>query len=121
MIWLVVVSLVIGVAGASAAAWFYYHLWKWARDCQQATIAVAFKRKVVMSPTLVELLLWSRKVPAGQNGQTFYRAGNVTVAIVKREKRSRKTRRQIDKNRPVPQAQSQSGTWAQQDDAQLPR
>jgi hypothetical protein len=113
--WLVVVSLVIGVAGAAAAAWFYYHLWKWARDCQQATVAIAYKRKVVMSPTLVELLLWSRKVPEGQGGQVFYRASNVTVAIVKREKRGRKTRRQIEKNAQPPRAQVQQGTWAKED------
>jgi hypothetical protein len=110
--WVDILSLTVGAAGVAAAVWFYYHLWKWARDCQQATVAVAFKRKVVMSPTLVELLLWSRKVPDQQNGQVFYRAKDVTIAIVKRDRRSWLTRRRLRKNRPPGQAESQHGTWA---------
>lgn len=112
MNWLDVTSLAIGGCGIVAACWFYYHLWKWARDCQQATIAIAYKRKVVMSPTLVELLLWSRKVPEKQNGQVFYRAANVTIAIVKRDRRGWKTRWRIRQNRPPAQAESKLGTWA---------
>ena len=104
-------GLVFGLAGITAAAWFYYHLWKWGRDCQQATVAIAYKRKVVMSPTLVELVLWSRKVPDQQNGQVFYRAKDVTIAIVKRDKRDWRTRRRLRKNQ-KPAQQAQHGTWA---------
>ena len=111
-----IVCLALAVLGAGAAAWFYYHLWKWARDCQQATIAIAYKRKVVMSPTLVELLLWSRKVPDQQNGQTFYKAPNVTIAIVKRDKRGWRTRRRLTKNRQPGRAETQHGTWAMRQD-----
>jgi len=107
-----IVSAVFGVSGIFAACLFYYHLWKWARDCQQATVAIAYKRKVVMSPTLVELLLWSRKVPDGQNGQVFYRAANVTVAIVKRPRRKWHL---IHNGKPA-QAQAQTGTWAMTQD-----
>lgn len=110
-----VVSLAIGIGGVAAACWFYYHLWKWARDCQQATVAIAYKRKVTMSPTLVELLLWSRKVPKGQSGQVFYKGPNVTVAIIKREQRTLRQRRQIRKNQTA-QTGSTHGTWAMKQD-----
>jgi len=114
--WVEVGSLAFGGVGIFAACWFYYHLWKWARDCQQATVAIAYKRKVVMSPTLVELLLWSRKVPEKQNGQVFYKGANVTVAIIKRDKRMWWQRWHIRNNRPQAQAQSQYGSWAMKQD-----
>jgi hypothetical protein len=107
---------VIGVVGIVAACWFYYHLWKWARDCQQATVAVAFKRKVVMSPTLVELLLWSRKVPDEQNGQVFYKGPNVTVAIIRRNRRTWRQRRQLRKNKQSARTGSVHGTVAPERD-----
>jgi hypothetical protein len=106
-----VVCLTVGVVGVASACWFYYHLWKWARDCQQATVAVAFKRKVVMSPTLVELLLWSRKVPDEQNGQVFYKGPNVTVAIIRRNRRTWWQRWQLRKRRTA-QTGSTHGTWS---------
>jgi hypothetical protein len=108
-----VVSIILAfVAGFSLvlAGWFYYHLWRWAKDCETATVAIAYKRKVVMSPTLVELLLWSRKVPKGQNGQVFYKGPNVTVAIVKPVHTSRERRHRLG------QAQSKMGTWAMRQD-----
>jgi len=111
------VSLAVGISGIAFGVGCYHHLWKWARDCQQATVAIAYKRKVVMTPTLVELLLWSRKVPDKQNGQVFYKAPNVTVAIIRRTKRTRKQRQQIQKNTQTPQAQSQYGTWSMKQDA----
>jgi hypothetical protein len=104
-----IVSLVIGVSGVLFGVNCYWHLRKWARDCQQATVAIAYKRKVVMSPTLVELVLWSRKVPDKQNGQVFYKAPNVTVAIIKRDRRSWRTRRQLRKNQT--KTGSRFGTW----------
>lgn len=107
--------LIVGVVGIVAAWWFYYHLWKWARDCQQATVAIAYKRKVVMSPTLVELVLWSRKVPNEQNGQVFYKGPNVTVAIVKRAPRSWRQQWQSRKKRTA-QTGSTHGTWAMKQD-----
>lgn len=114
----VVLAFVAGFC-AVLAGWFYYQLWKWARDCQQATVVVGYKRKVVMSPTLVELLLWSRKVPKEQSGQTFYKARDVTIAITKREQRSWRDRRRIRKNTQTPQAQSRLGTWSiKQDEEQ---
>ena len=115
-----IISAVFGVSGVFAAALFYYHLWRWARDCQQATVAIAYKRKVVMSPTLVELMLWSRKVPDGQSGQVFYRAANVTIAIVKRPYRPWWTHWHIYRNGKRPpqpsQAEAQTGTWAMKQD-----
>ena len=105
-------AIAVGVGGILFGANCYYHLWKWARDCQQATVAVAYRRKVVMSPTLVELLLWSRKVPEQQNGQVFYRAKDVTIAIIRRDRRGWRTRRRIRRNRLPAQAASQHGSWA---------
>src|SRR5215472_6940116 len=112
-----IVSAVFGVSGVFAAALFYYHLWKWAKDCRQATVAIAYKRKVVMSPTLVELVLWSRKVPDKQNGQVFYRAKDVTVAIIKRDRRGWLTRRRLQRGQKPAQAQAQHGTWSMKQDA----
>ena len=117
-----VVTIVLAfIAGFSTvlAGWFYYQLWKWAQDCQQATVVVGYKRKVVMSPTLVELLLWSRKVPKDQTGQAFYKARDVTIAITRRDARSWWQRRRIRKNIQPPQAQSRFGTWSiKQDEEQ---
>lgn len=106
-----IVALVVGVGGVVFGGGCYWQLRRWARDCQQATVAIAYKRKVVMSPTLVELVLWSRKVPDKQNGQVFYKAPNVTVAIIKRDRRSWLTRRRLAKRRPA-RAEAQHGTWA---------
>jgi len=100
---------VFGIAGVAAAGWFYYHLWRWAKDCETAALVIAYKRKVVMSPTLVELLLWARKVPKDRNGQTFYKGPNVTVAIVKPLRKSARV-----KKTPA-QAESRTGTWSMGD------
>lgn len=108
---LTIAALAWGSGGFLGAVWFYYHLWKWGRDCQQATVVVAYKRKVVMSPTLVEVLLWSRKVPPGQGGQVFYKGGNVTIAVTRRQQRTWRQKRQIRRNRQPGQAQAQAGVW----------
>lgn len=109
-----IVAFVVGVGGVLFGINCYWHLRKWARDCQQATVAIAYKRKVVMSPTLVELLLWSRKVPDSQNGQTFYKAPNVTVAIIKRDKRGARTRWRLRKRKA--RIGSRFGSWSMRQD-----
>jgi len=118
MSWIDDISISIGAIGLILAGNFYYHLWQWARDCQSAVVAVAYKRKVVMSPTLVELLLWSRQVPEEQNGQVFYKAPNVTIAIVKRNKRTWQQRWEIRKNIRGPRMRSRFGSWSIRDDTQ---
>jgi hypothetical protein len=55
-------------------------------------------------------------VPDKQNGQVFYKAPNVTVAIVKRDKRGPMTRWRMRKQRKT-RAESKHGTWSAEQNA----
>lgn len=73
----------VGLLGVLFGANSYYQLWRWARDCQHARIAIAFKRKVVLQAPLVEWLLWARKARKdhGSRGRVVYRQAGTSVAV----------------------------------------
>lgn len=79
------ISLTIGVIGLAFGGRCYLELYRWARQCQRARIAVAFKRKVQLQAPLVEWLSWSNQLSADESssGRVVYRNGGVTVAILK--------------------------------------
>lgn len=112
---LTIVSLVLGVVGVVFGLNAYYHLWRWARQCQHARIAIAFKRKVQLQAPLVEWLLWSRQLKAKENGRVVYRNGGVTVAIVKAAippGRIRRYRMKRKREQQPGQAESRMGSWS---------
>jgi hypothetical protein len=80
-----IVSVVIGILGISFAIRCYLELWRWARQCQHARIAIAFKRRVQLQAPLVEWLQWINMLDNDKDsqGRVVYRNGGVTVAITK--------------------------------------
>jgi hypothetical protein len=62
----------------------YIHLWKWARMCQNASIAIAYNGKVRFNATLVEWLTWcnSLRHEGKSRGRTVYKANKVSVSIL---------------------------------------
>lgn len=82
------IGYIVGVLGLLFGANCYYHLWRWARDCQYARIAISFKGKVALDAPLVEWLLWSRKVRKDigrdrrrSKGRVVYRQRETAVAV----------------------------------------
>ena len=76
---------VVTVLAIVFAARCYVELWKWARQCQQAQIAVSYKRKVVLVAPLVEWLLWCNQLRENEaNGRVIYRMGQTSVALIKK-------------------------------------
>jgi len=79
------IGYIVGVIGIGAAIWFYYHLWRWAREMQHARIAIAYKGKVKVDATLTEWLLWTRQADKDKysNGRVVFQVQGVRVAILK--------------------------------------
>ena len=78
------VCVAITLLSLAFAGKFYLELWRWARMCQSAQIAVAYKRKVKLSAPLVEWLLWCNQVDEGKgNGRVVYNIGGTSVAILR--------------------------------------
>ena len=82
---MIVVGYIVGIIGLGAALWFYYHLWRWAREMQYARIAIAYKGKVKVDATLTEWLLWTRQADKDKysNGRVVFQVQGVRVAILK--------------------------------------
>lgn len=74
----------LGLVGILFGANCYWHLWKWARMCQRANIAIAYNKRVQLNAPLIEWLTWCRQLEGDEKskGRTIYRNGKVTVAIL---------------------------------------
>lgn len=85
MIYVAAGSLLVALVAAAFAAKCYLELYRWARQCQNARIAVAYKRKVQLQAPLVEWLLWCNQLDQDKDsaGRVVYRNGAVTIAITK--------------------------------------
>ena len=108
---------VVGLVGIAFGVTCYMHLREWARQCQGAQIAIAYKRKVQLSAPLVEWLTWSKMLKKGEErGRVVFRQGGVSVAIIRKPvvKRSIGLRRK-KKPAPAPQ-QVREGTWSARDE-----
>lgn len=77
-------AFAVGAVGILFGINCYVHLWKWARLCQRANIAIAYNRKVQLNAPLIEWLTWCRQLEGDEksNGRTVYRNGKVSVAIL---------------------------------------
>lgn len=81
----------LAVLSTAFAIHFYKELFKWARECQSAQIAIAWKGKVTVVAPLVEWMLWSRQLSGKEeNGRVVYHNGGTRVALIKRRKQSKK-------------------------------
>jgi len=75
---------IIAILAVLFAARCYLELWRWARQCQRAQIAIAYKNKVRLSAPLVEWLLWVNQLNQTEShGRTVYQMGQTRVAILK--------------------------------------
>jgi hypothetical protein len=80
-------ALAIGLAGALFGANCYYHLWKWARTCQRAHIAISDKGKVQMHAPLTEWIKWINALDADgkdAKGRVVYVNRGIRVAILRK-------------------------------------
>ena len=79
-----IIAFTFGAVGILFGIRCYVELWRWAKQCQRAQIAVAYKQRVKLSAPLVEWLLWVNQLrDADSNGRVVYRMGGTSVAIVK--------------------------------------
>ena len=74
-----------GLAGFLFGIRCYLELWRWARQCQHARIAIACKRKVQLQAPLIEWLMWVNQLDRDEmsTGRVVYKNKEVTVAITK--------------------------------------
>lgn len=63
----------------------YYELWKWARICQSARIAVSYKRKVKLQAPLTEWIAWIRLLDKDKDsaGRVIFSQAGVAIAITR--------------------------------------
>lgn len=75
----VIIGAVVGLAGVLFGIGCYLEARKWAKECRETHIAIAFKGKVKLSPSLEEVILWGRAAKKG--GTQFYGAGGTRAAV----------------------------------------
>jgi hypothetical protein len=82
-----IAAFAFGALGIGLAAWFYVHLYRWAKQCQRARIVIAHKQKVQMNAPLTEVLSWANMLERDEasRGRIVYRHAHASVAIVRRE------------------------------------
>jgi hypothetical protein len=81
---LTIVACVFGIAGVIFGLRSYFELYRWARQCQRAQIAISYNRKVQLSAPLVEWLLWCNQLKKEEaNGRVILRQGKTAVAILR--------------------------------------
>lgn len=80
-----IIVLVAGALGVAFGVRCYVELYRWARQCQGARIAIAMNRRVQLQAPLVEWLNWTNALEGDERstGRVVYRNGKVTVAILK--------------------------------------
>lgn len=85
MIYVAAASWLVTCMAILFAARCYRELWRWARQCQNAQIAIAYKRKVKIVAPLVEWLLWCNRLDAERDigGRTIYSLGGTDVALIR--------------------------------------
>ena len=63
----------------------YLELYRWAKQCQRAEIAIAYNKRVQLRAPLVEWLGWANSLMGddASRGRVVYRNGKVTIAILR--------------------------------------
>jgi hypothetical protein len=107
---------IFGLAGWIFGIRCYVETRSWARQCNGARIAIAYKRKVKLEAPLTEFILWCRQLDKDKRstGRTIYTMGSTTVAIIKRPDPPRVIRDRI-KNLTRKPAALTSGKWTSKD------
>lgn len=124
------IALIVGVGVGTIGILFglrcYYELWKWARTCQSARIAIAYKRKVKLQGPLTEWIAWINMLDKDKDsqGRVVYTMGGTSVAITRADAkvsirfrewvRIRLAKRQNRKTSP-PQPNVIEGKWSATD------
>lgn len=88
----------IGVTGLVYGTRCYLELRKWAKQCQNARIVVAHKRRVKLNAPLVDWLTWANSLDQDESstGRIVYLNDKTSVAIVRPDKRSKSKGGKID-------------------------
>ena len=109
-----VIGCVIGLAGFTYGYLCWREARKWAVGCRDTKIAIAYKNKVKMSPSLEEMLVWGRK--AAKGGTVFYGQGGTRIAIIHTAVRPglRLTRKRGRNH--TPPSPVREGTWSAKDE-----
>lgn len=78
-------AIVFGVLGIAFGLRCYLELWRWARQCQNAKIAIAHNRRVQINAPLSEWLAWANQLTRDEasTGRVVYRNNKVSVAILR--------------------------------------
>jgi hypothetical protein len=76
--------IAVAVLGVLLAGRFYLELRRWARLCQGARIAVAYKRRIKLQAPLTDFLVWAGQLTRDErsNGRVVYLMGGTSVAIM---------------------------------------
>lgn len=118
MTWVDIACVAFGVVGWAYAVKCYRELFKWARQCQRARIAVAYKEKVRLEGPLVEWLGWCNALDKDKEsrGRVVYRMGGTSVAVIKGVKPVGKTRQAVaSAKRRRANAAPKTGKWSATD------
>lgn len=80
-----VASIVVGVLGFAFGVRSYWELRKWARQCQNARIVVAYNRRVKLNAPLVDWLTWANMLDKDESstGRVVYMNNKTSVAVVR--------------------------------------
>lgn len=81
-------TLIFAIAAFVAVAFaikFYFELWKWAKQCQNARIAIAYKGRVKINAPILEWLLWTNLMDRDKDakGRQMYGMGGTNIALIK--------------------------------------
>lgn len=79
------IAYAVGLLGLLFGARCYLELWRWAKHCQRAKIAIAYNRRVQLEAPLTEWLQWANALGKDQKtrGRVVYKAGKVSVAVLR--------------------------------------
>lgn len=90
----------IGVLGFAFGAKCYLELWRWAKQCQNARIAIAYNRRVQLDAPLTEWLEWSSALRSQkETGRMVYRNGKMSVSVLAPKQATKTTIKTIRKTR----------------------
>lgn len=113
MFFVAIASWIVTLIAVAFAVKFYTELHKWARQCQGARIAIAYKTKVKLHAPLTEWLAWVNMLDKDKasTGRVVYQMGGTSVAITKRV--SKKDAKTV---KPESQKRVRTGSWSSHDE-----
>lgn len=81
-------AVIFGVCGLGFGLRCYWELRKWAKQCKEARIVVAYNRRVKMNAPLIEWLQWCNMLDKDESttGRVVYMNGKTSIAIVRPKK-----------------------------------